>query len=350
MRWAVALPLLFFARNTYAVDGTVFNGTAGKPQPNATVSLIRITQAGPQFVASATSDPDGRFAIATAGDDAAAPGPKLLQANYKGVVYNKMIPPGTPDQGLRLDVYESSSKPGAAKIATHMMLLEPTNGQLNVNESFLYRNDGKIAYNDPDRGTLQFFLPTETGGKVDVSVTAPGSIGIRSRAVPARQPNVYKIDFPIKPGESRIDLTYQMPFTSPGTFRSAALFRDPDTKLLTPPGVSLSGAGLQELGKEPRTQATIYDLSGRAINVAVQGTGVLARNEAGADDNASSDDAGSGIAELLPQLYGKASPADGIRASVGGVKWILLLVGAMLALAFLYQYRRSPSEPKPRPE
>ena len=40
-----------------------------------------------------------------------------------------------------------------------MMLFEPAGGQMAVNETFLVKNDGKTTWNDPQNGTLHFFLP-----------------------------------------------------------------------------------------------------------------------------------------------------------------------------------------------
>lgn len=342
----IALMALACAPGLLAVDGTVHNATRDKPQAGSTVSLFQITQSGPQMLASVKSAADGSFAITPpAGSD--APGPKLLQAVYEGVTYNRMIPPGTPAQNLQVDVYESTGKPGAAKVTTHMMLLEPAGGQMTVSESFVYENASKITYNNPGDGTLHFYVPAAAGDKVELNVIAPNSVAIRRAAEKTSQPDIYKVDFPIKPGNSRIDLTYRIPFTSPGTFTTKALFKDPNTKVLAPVGVTLAAPGLTSVGQEPQTKSTIYNYDGADLRIEVQGTGALPRagdTAAGQDQSTDQGGGGAQIAELLPQLYNKTNPVDGFLASVGAVKWILLMVFAMLALAFGYLYRRpSPS-------
>ena len=40
-----------------------------------------------------------------------------------------------------------------------MLLFEPSGGQMVVNESFIFNNDGKTAWNDSDNGTLHFYAP-----------------------------------------------------------------------------------------------------------------------------------------------------------------------------------------------
>ena len=113
------LPLMAHA----AVDGTVVNGTTGKPQPNATVTLFKVGGNGPESIQSVKSGPDGKFLITA---DAEGQGPRLVQAAFDGAVYNHMIPPGMPSSGITVTVYQSSAKPGAAQVEQHMMLLEPT--------------------------------------------------------------------------------------------------------------------------------------------------------------------------------------------------------------------------------
>ena len=59
-----------------------------------------------------------------------------------------------------------------------MLLFEPSGGQMAVSETYLYNNDGKTAWYDPDNGTLRFFLPAAADGKVTVRGTAPGGMPI----------------------------------------------------------------------------------------------------------------------------------------------------------------------------
>src|SRR5579862_477021 len=79
-----------------AIDGTVINGTTGKPQPNATVTLFKVGGNGPESIQSVKSGPDGKFLITA---DAQGQGPRLVQAAFDGAVYNHMIPPGFPATG-----------------------------------------------------------------------------------------------------------------------------------------------------------------------------------------------------------------------------------------------------------
>ena len=69
-----------------------------------------------------------------------------------------------------------------------------------------------MTYNDPDSGTLKFYLPAAAKGAVQVKATAP-------RACPSprrredRAGGRLRVDFPIKPGETRFEVSYALPYT-----------------------------------------------------------------------------------------------------------------------------------------
>ena len=200
-----------------AIDGVVTNGSTGKPQQGSTVTLFQTTQQGPQNLGSVKTDAQGKFVFTQDVKPGVGGGPLLLQAVYDGVQYNKTIAPGFPTLGVNIPVFQSTKAQGEAKIEQHFFVLEPSpEGTMQVNEGFVYKNDGKTTWNDPDRGTLQFELPAPAQGKVEVNVTAPGGLPIRRAPDPLGKPNQFKVDFPIKPGESRMELTWAMPFKKSG--------------------------------------------------------------------------------------------------------------------------------------
>ena len=116
-----------------AIDGVVVNHTTGQPQPNVLLQLVRPGQGGMQTLATLKSDASGKFQ-----SDTQVAGPTLIQAIYQGVLYNKMIVPGTPSTGLEVPIYDSSKKPEGARVTQHFILLSGTGGDLNVNESYIY--------------------------------------------------------------------------------------------------------------------------------------------------------------------------------------------------------------------
>jgi hypothetical protein len=300
----------------------VRNQTTGKPQVEATVALYKLgTQNGLELIDQAKSDAQGQFTI-----NREVRGPHLIRTAFDGVTYNHMLPPGQPTTGLSLDVYNASKQPGAAKVGKHMILLEPGAGHINVSETYLFTNPGKTAWNDPDGGTLRFFLPEGTGGKVQVNATAPGGMPLGTPVIRvSRNENIFASDFAVKPGDTRFDLTYSLPYTEGSPFAGRVVTKDENTYLIVPDGVSLSGEDLNDLGTEPRSKAHIFGLKGNTYKVQLTGS-VAAAADPDSDASAVADSEGPKIEQIMPRVFGQA-------------KLIIALALGILALGFALLYR-----------
>jgi hypothetical protein len=305
-----------------AVTGTVINRTTGLPQAGATVALNKLgTQTGIELIDQAKTDAQGKFTI-----NQPTAGPHVIRTAYDGVTYNHMLPPGSPTTNLTLDVYNSSKAPGEAKVTKHMILFEPAEGQMVVNETFLFSNNGKLAWNNPDQGTLHFFLPAGANGKAQVQATAPGGMPIGAPVVKTSKPDIFAVDFPIKPGESRFDITYTTPYTPGEPYSGKVVSKDENTYVIAPNGITLAGDKLNDLGAEPRTQAHIYGLQGDSYKITLTGSEVA---PPGAPDTPAADqvdNSGPQIEQIMPRVNNQT-------------KLILGLALGILALGFTLHYR-----------
>lgn len=339
MRYLIALALLPAA---YAgVDGIVINGATNQPQPGSTVTLFQISNQGPQNLASVKTDAQGKFTFTQDVQPGVGGGPLLLQAVYQGVQYNKTIPPGQPLSDVQIPVFPATKTQGDAKIEQHFLVLEPSpQGTMQVTEGVIYKNDGKSTWNDPDGGTFRFELPEGAQDKYELNVTAPGGLPIRRSADPSARPHQFKVDFPIKPGETEMQLSWAMPFNSPGVFQDHMLSKAGILRVVAPSGVEFKGDGVTALGTGP-SNSTIYTVKGPDVQFAIQGTGIFNQ---GGDDQSGGDSAGSNsgqsLSENLPRLYGLLSANSSFGDSLMAVKWILLTVLGMLALGFTLLYRK----------
>lgn len=272
---------IFFllASTLLAIDGTVVNKTTGKPAADVPIVLLRLGDGGMMPAGNAKSGPDGKFSFSQGVD-----GPLLMQAIFDGVTYNKLLRPGEAGTNIELEIFNTTRQPGDTRIVQHMILVEPSDGKLSISESIIFRNAGKLSYTDPANGTFRFFLSPEGKENLQLRVSGPGNMPVKKEAEPAGPANIYKVDFPLKPGESRFDLQYTLPFTDPGKFKGRVLHvindKEGQTRLVTPSGVKLSGAGLEDLGAEPQTQAEVYALNKPDYEIEVTGTGSLRALEA----------------------------------------------------------------------
>jgi hypothetical protein len=305
-------PLLFLitALTLSAIDGVVLNQTTGKPGAEVPIVLMRLGDGGMMPVGTIKSGPDGKFEFKQALD-----GPYLMQATFDGVTYNKLLQPGAPGTGLTIEVFASSSQPSQTQVAQHMMLVEPLDGKLTINETVIFKNDGKTSFVDEKNGTYRFFIPDAAKDSLNVRVAGPGNMPVKRDATPAGAPGVYKVDYPIKPGESRFDIQYSLPFTPPGKFKGRILHPVSatigQTRLVTPNGVKLSGDGLEDLGAEPQTQAEVYTLTKQDFEFEITGTGSLRSLEPDEDASPSPTPIPPKIAERMPYILALAFIALG---------------------------------------
>jgi hypothetical protein len=322
MRCLPALGLLFCATAAHAaITGSVTNQSTGKPQPGATVALYKLgTATGLELIDQAKSDAQGNFSI-----NQTPQGPHLIRTAFDGVTYNHMLPPGQPTSGIALEVYNSSTQPGDAKVSKHMLLFEPTAGQLSVSETFLFTNQGKTAWNDPDKGTLKFFLPAGAS-KPEVRATAPGGMPLGTPVIKTAKPDIFAADFAVKPGETRFDITFTVPYKEGTDYEGKIVTKDDNTYLIVPSGIGMKGkTPLNDLGVEPRTQAHIMGLTGTSYKIQFTGAVAAAPAPTGAPDEQASED-GPRIEQIMPRINGRAVP-------------ILCAALGILALGFVLLYR-----------
>ncbi|HZU28911.1 MAG TPA: hypothetical protein VFA04_25530 [Bryobacteraceae bacterium] len=304
-----------------AIDGTVVNQTTGKPQPNTILMLMQPGQGGMQQLGTAKTDAQGNFHF-----DKSPEGPKLLQAIYAGVLYTQMIPPGSPTTGVQVAVYDATKDAKLDHPAQHLIVLQPTGSELDVTETFIFDNQTKTTFNSPTSGSAQVWVPEGAPKQVPVRITPPGGMPLDRTASPTAREHVYKIDYPINPGETRFDVNYPLPNATPLVFNGRVLDTSAPLRLVVPNGVTLQSNDLQLLGQEPSTQASIYNVKGASFSAQVQGTGTLG---SGQDQQAGSgDDNGSPkIEEIQPRIYDR-------------LYWLLGLMFGILALGSMILWRR----------
>lgn len=314
------------------ISGTVMNGTTGKPEAGIPIILMTMGAGGPQATGTARADAQGKFSLDA---QVSTQGPTLVRATLDGVTYTKLLTPGSPGTGVILDVYNASKEPGQAKVSKHLIFLDPTDQGLVVNEAFLFANDGKTSWNDPANGTLRFFLPGGANGKVQINATEPGGMPLQQAAVKTDKPDIYKVNFPVRPGETRFDLNYTTPYTAGTPYAGQIAEREENTYLIVPKGVTLTGDNLNDMGQEPRTEAHIFGVKQMAYKISMTGVAEPSAADAGASGDSSGSDPGNQIQEIMPRILRQSKPILGLALGI-------------LALGFVLLYRSSPKEPNER--
>jgi hypothetical protein len=312
----IALLLLTFAPVFAAVDGVVVNGTTGQPQPNTVVMLIQPTQAGMQTLGTTKSDAQGKFSF----DNNDQSGPRLIQAVFDGVPYNKMVPPGMPSTGIQIPVFASTNKAGTAKVTQHFIVLQPGEKEMTVSEGLLYVGDPGLTYYDPVNGSVRFYVPPGATGVTNVTVNPAGGMPIQRPALKTKEPNVYKVDYPVRPGETRFDINYAVPTASPMMFTDKLIYPEASSNLVVPNGVTVKSDDLELAGQEPKTQASIYRIKNANFQLEVDGTGILQAQSGGAGDDSGQPQ----VQEVKPRIYANMYWILGMSFAILGLGSLLL--------------------------
>ena len=260
-----------------AVSGTVVNGTTGAPQGGVELTLSSF-RGGMTPLEETVSQPDGSFEFTKALPTVSAGQPfaGAIRAEHGGIGYTEILRGGEAHDSVRVTVYSVEEQELPPPV-NRVLILEPGAEELLLRESFQFVNDSNppVTYSSA-AGTLNFYLPPEAQGGVDVSGTGPAGMPLRSTALPAGPENIYKVDFPLKPGENRIDLQYAVPYSDGMQFTTRSTYPRVNTRLAAPAGVSLEGIGVASLGQEPTTLASIYTVpEGPAVTLTVSGSGQL---------------------------------------------------------------------------
>ncbi len=312
------------------VDGTVVNRTTGKPQANVVVNLVQPTQSGMEKLGSINTDAAGKFRF----DKDAPNGPQLLQATYSSVTYSKMIPPGSASTGIDVDVFDASSDAANAKVAEDFILFQPTAQKVTVEEVIVVDNASTTTYTDPKKGTVHFYVPPE-GASITVNATGPGGMPVNRPAEKTADAGTYRVDYPIKPGRTRFDVSYSVPAVQPMVV-SGKILNTGTTGLVVPPGVSLKGDNITKLGTEPQGKFVFYGVKGADYKVEIEGAAVA---QAPAEPNAEDDSGQPRIEEVQPTIYQKKFLGQPV------LLWILEIAFVILGLGLVLLYRSEKPQP-----
>jgi hypothetical protein len=332
MKYFFHLTVLFLSStlSVYAaIDGTVINRTTGQPAAGINMTLVKPGRNGMQIIGTTTTDAAGHFVFEK---DQPGGGPQLLQAKYKGVDYNKLMTPNIPTSNVEVDVFEATKSPDVARVAERMLTFEPSTSQIAVTETVIVQNNSQTTYNNDNLGALVFFLPPAANGQVRVNASGPQGMPLPRAAEKTSEANVFKVNFPIKPGQTEFDVNYALPAGSPFTFRGRVVgvkgMPTGPLRLIAPPGVTLAGTDLAKVGTEPKTQATIYTVTA-ANNFSAEITGTGAFRSAESDASAADDSDSPEVTQGQPPIYRH-------------MMWLVGLAFGILGVGFVVLFRSSP--------
>ena len=301
------------------VRGRVTNGTDGGPAGGVALTLSSFL-GGMTPLEEAVSGADGRFAFTKdlPAVSANQPFAGAIRAEFEGIGYTEVLESASLGREVSITVY-SVSETNLPQPSNRVVILEPSGGELRVHDGYQFLNDSSppVTYSS-EEGTLRFYLPEAAGGQVEVSGRGPAGMPLPSTALPAAEPDLYTVDFPLKPGENAINLSYTVPYTDGMQFTVRSAYPGSMTRVGAPEGVEVAGPEVASAGQEPTTRASIYVLPDvPEVALTISGLGQL---------RTSSSAASSGQADISIEPAPVASE----------LAWILVLAVLIFGIGFFH--------------
>jgi hypothetical protein len=202
-----ALILLCSLASAQTLTGTVKNSTTGKPGAGDEVVLLSLGQ-GMEEAGRTKADAKGNFSFKL--DN--AQGPHLVRVIHQDVTYHRMAPPGTTS--VEVEVYDASKKVEGISVVADIMRFQAGQGQLQVERTFAVENSSKPPRTQMNEHNLEFYVPDGATIGEGQAMTAGGQ-PVKSAPVPEgdNAKNRYAFLFPLRPGETRFNVVYSMPYT-----------------------------------------------------------------------------------------------------------------------------------------
>jgi 5-hydroxyisourate hydrolase-like protein (transthyretin family) len=259
-----------------SLTGVVTDRTTGKPSAGDTIAVINTAQSMNE-VAKTTSDAQGRFHV-----DAPEGGQVLLHVTHRGAEYFKSVAPGA--SSVEIDVYDSAAKIDGIRGEALVLRVETdaSGKTLNLAENFFVQNASAPPRTEYGGNTLDFYLPK---GAVIVQTLAssPGGLPTNTEVKTLDAANGhYAFTFPVRPGETRFQVAYSLPYNGKQAFSLKLTVPTTDVAVMLPKAMQFQGSSLfQPLNQDPNAQS--YDAHQPAfaqpVEFSISGTGQLPQEQ-----------------------------------------------------------------------
>jgi len=269
------LLFLSLAAAAQTLTGTVTNGTTKKPAAGDEVILINLSN-GMDVAANTKADSSGKFSF-TLKDGPG--GPHLIRAVHQGVTYHQMAPPGT--NSVEVNVYDVIKKLPDIQVTADVMRFQADNGTLQGVRLFAVNNVSTPPKTQMNDHNFEFYLPE--GAKIEqAQAKAPNGQPIAAEAAPQSEKNRYAVVFPLRPGETQIQVQYTMPYSGSLKFDPKPLYPAEHVVVVLPKTMQFEGANASQFQtmNDPSQGDTTVQVAqqtqpGQSLTYTIKGTGTI---------------------------------------------------------------------------
>jgi hypothetical protein len=295
LRRVVLAAVVVAASSSFAladsITGVVMNKTTDKPSSGDDVVLIRLAQ-GMQEASRTKTDAKGHFTLEVPNGDN---GLHLVRVTHDKANYFRPAPPGT--QSVEVEVFNAAAKvKGVSSEADVMRIQTDESGKaLRVVENFFVKNESRPPLTQFSDRPFEFYLPE--GAVVEGSAAlAPGGMPVQASPVPLGEPNHYAFIFPIRPGETRFQITYRLPYSGSLKFAPRVMMPTDTVAIMMPKSMTFKpGPAAPYAPVTEETTAQTYVARSvqpsQALDFMVSGTGQMPRDTGAAAGEAATSNA-----------------------------------------------------------
>lgn len=328
------------------ISGTVTNQTTKKPSAGDSVELMRL---GMEVAAKTTTDAQGHFTL-----DATDGAPMhLLRVIHDKATYFRPVPSGTST--VNVDVYDVSEKVAGVSTEADVARIEASPNGLSVIENFFVKNASSPPMTQFGPRAYEIYLP-KNAQVVAAAAQGPGSMPVQTPPTPLGTPGDYAFVYPLRPGETRFQVSYQIPYTGSFQFHPRVAAPVDNLAIILPKSVQFVGTpvgAFQPIDEDVKVQTYLARNVTPQSKLAftVSGTGLLPQENAAGSANANgAPAAGADQGAMGPEATAQSAANNNTRPGIGlGVPidtpdplhkykwWILSLAALLLAVgaAFL---------------
>jgi hypothetical protein len=273
------LLLLSCYAGAQTLTGTVTNGTNDKPAASVQVTLLQLA-GGMHEAGSTKTDARGNFSLKLPDG-----GPHLVRANYQGAPYFRMAPPGTTS--VEVQVYDAAQKVEGMSYTVDVLKLQTEGDQLRITRLFAVNNESKPPRTQVGESNFQFLVPE--GAVLDTSMAkSPGGQPV-SVTVTLRGKNAYSFAFPLRPGETQMQVAYHLPYPGSTTIDPKSVYPLQHLVVMLPKSMQFEAqtpAVFQTMQNGPGVSNAIVQVAqqtqpGQSLAFNVSGTGTLPEESQG---------------------------------------------------------------------
>ncbi|RXH56642.1 carboxypeptidase regulatory-like domain-containing protein [Granulicella sibirica] len=312
MRLLPSIALLCLTTSAFAastLSGVVTNKTTNKPSPGDEVTLIRLQQ-GMQEAAHTKTDAKGQFKLDVADD-----GVHLVRVTHDKANYFRPVQPGA--DSVEVEVYNAAAKVEGVTGEADVLRIQsdPGGSGLRIVENFFVKNDSTPPRTQFSDRPFEFYLPA--GAVVQGSAAlGPGGMPVQAAPVPLGDtPNHYAFVFPVRPGETRFQITYSLPYSGSFQFSPRPTLPTDTVAIMMPKSMSFKGGTPNPYtAVTEETEAQTYVARNvqpsQPLEFTISGTGQLPRDTAAATPGANGGAAEPGSAAANAAQSGNTTATD----------------------------------------